>query len=110
MVLRTATKYTKIVYNIYIIYIYIPKYTKIPRHSKICPNGDFWSEKIPSGNTDLVTSPGFHTDREWKEDELPPVEQPWSAKEVSERVNLLQKIAVNLRSPFYESLILQISF
>ena len=42
-------------------------------------------------------------DRVWKAEELPPVEQPWSHSDVSAKINMLQKIAVNLRKKRVES-------
>ena len=35
--------------------------------------------------------------QDWSPDELPPISPPWTASEVSLRVNLLQKIALRLR-------------
>lgn len=42
-------------------------------------------------------------DRIWKEEEIPPVQDPWKSKDLSVRVNILQKIAVQLRRKREES-------
>ena len=36
--------------------------------------------------------------KEWSIDELPPIKSPWTSKIISEKVSMLQNIAVNLRS------------
>ena len=43
---------------------------------------------------DMLENPN----KEWNEDELPPIENPWTANIISEKVNMLQKLAVNLRT------------
>jgi len=41
--------------------------------------------------------------KEWIEDELPPIKHPWNTRIISEKVNMLQSIAVNLRQKREES-------
>ena len=36
-------------------------------------------------------------DRKWTKEELPPVQAPWTFSDLSSRVNILQKIAIQLR-------------
>ena len=43
---------------------------------------------------DMLDNP----DKDWTEDELPPINSPWNAKVISDKVNLLKKLAVHLRS------------
>ena len=43
---------------------------------------------------DMLDNPG----KDWAEDELPPINSPWNAKVISDKVNLLKKLAVHLRS------------
>lgn len=56
----------------------------------------FIHEKIVSvcSNNVLI----FIQFKDWAEDELPPINSPWNTKIISEKVNLLKKLAVFLRS------------
>ena len=38
-----------------------------------------------------------HPNKEWPKDELPPIKSPWNSRIISGKVNMLQRIAVNLR-------------
>ena len=43
---------------------------------------------------DMIDNP----DRDWSVDELPAIESPWNAKVISDKVNMLQKLAIKLRT------------
>ena len=42
-------------------------------------------------------------EKDWSEDELPPICQPWTAKTISQKVNMLQSLAVQLRARRFEN-------
>ena len=42
-------------------------------------------------------------DKKWTDDELPPISQPWTASDISKKVNMLQKLAVQLRAKRFEN-------
>ena len=45
----------------------------------------------------------FFSARNWNVEELPAIEEPWTARDISDKVNMLQKIAVNLRQKRVDS-------
>ena len=48
---------------------------------------------------DMLDNP----EKDWSEDELPPICQPWTAKTISQKVNMLQSLAVQLRARRFEN-------
>ena len=48
---------------------------------------------------DMLDNP----DKKWSENELPPICQPWTANVISKKVNMLQELAVKLRSRRFEN-------
>ena len=43
---------------------------------------------------DMIDQPG----KDWRLEELPDIQHPWTAQVISQKVNMLQKLAVKLRS------------
>ena len=48
---------------------------------------------------DMLDNP----EKDWSVDELPPICQPWTAKTISQKVNMLQSLAVQLRARRFEN-------